>query len=161
MGSYIIHRNCFFVNPAGFGTYFGRMQHILLQRRKRKGSVVMNYTAHRVLSILRAILISYVFTGIVLLILAFLLMKTEVSYNFLRGGMIFSYLFSSLVAGFAAGHGARARRFLWGMAAGFLYFAILFLVSFLMNNMLITAPGTMAMIFVMCTLGGMFGGMFS
>lgn len=121
----------------------------------------MNYSASRILSILKAILISYVFTGIVLLVLAFLLLKTDVSYNFLRGGMIFSYLFSALVAGFAAGHGAKSRRFLWGTLAGFLYFAILFVLSFVMNGMLVSAPGTMGMIFIMCTLGGMFGGMFS
>lgn len=121
----------------------------------------MKYSMGKAVGLLRAILISYVFTGIVLLILAFLLLKTEVSYNFLRGGMIFSYLFSALVAGFVAGRGAKSRRFLWGMAAGFLYFAILFFVSFLMNGMLVAAPGTMGMIFIMCTLGGMFGGMFS
>ena len=121
----------------------------------------MKYSANRVLGLLRAILVSYVFTGIVLLILAFLLLKTEVSYNFLRAGMIFSYLFSSLVAGFAAGHGAKSKRFLWGILAGFLYFAILFVISFLMNGMLVSAPGTMGMIFVFCILGGMFGGMFS
>ena len=39
----------------------------------------MKYSANRVLGLLRAILVSYVFTGIVLLILAFLLLKTEVS----------------------------------------------------------------------------------
>jgi putative membrane protein (TIGR04086 family) len=120
----------------------------------------MTASANRILTILKSILISYIFTGIVLLILSVLLLKTDVSYNFLRGGMIFSYLFSSLVAGFLTGRSVKVRRFLWGMLAGFLYFALLFLVSFFMNSFTITAPATMVMIFVMCILGGMFGGMF-
>lgn len=123
--------------------------------------MTVKYSFGKAIGLLRSILISYVFTGIVLLVLSLLLLKTEVSYHFLRGGMIFAYLFSALVAGFLAGRGASSRRFLWGMAAGFLYFAILFFVSFFMNGMLVAAPATMGMVFLMCTLGGMFGGMFS
>jgi len=117
--------------------------------------------AASILNVLKAILFAYLATGIILLILALLLLNTDISFGLLRAGVIFSYLFSALVAGFAAGKKASNRRFLWGMAAGFFYFAILFAISFVMGGMLVVDPGTMGMIFVMCTLGGMFGGMFS
>jgi len=117
--------------------------------------------ASNILNVLKAILIAYLATGIILLILALLLLNTDISFGLLRAGMIFCYLFSALIAGFVSGRKAHSRRFLWGMASGFFYFAILFTISFIMGGHFITELGTLGMIFVMCTLGGMFGGMFS
>lgn len=109
----------------------------------------------------KGVLGAYLLTGGLLLFLAFLMYRFYPSGELLKMGIVFTYLFSSFVGGFLAGRRAKERRFLWGLLTGFLYFLILFLVSIALGRDVFGNLGTTVTIFIMCTLGGMLGGMIS
>lgn len=112
-------------------------------------------------AVIRGVLGAYLLTGIILLVLAFLMYRFYPSGELLKMGIVFTYLFSSFVGGFLAGRQGKEKRFLWGMAVGFFYFIILFLVSIALGRDVFGNLGTTVTIFIMCTLGGMLGGMIS
>lgn len=113
------------------------------------------------LSVVKALFFSYLVTGVILLLLALLMYKAGPPDIVIRAGIIFSYIASSFVGGFLAGKCAKSKRYLWGILIGILYFAILFAVSTLLNKNALDQLGNTVMVFVMCSMGGMLGGMLS
>ncbi len=109
----------------------------------------------------KALLASYVITGLFLIILAFVLYKLEPPSGVIRVGIIFSYIFSPFIGGMIMGKGEKARRFLWGLLLGIAYFIIIFIISLLLNKNVFGEAGTMVTVLSMCMLGGMLGGMIS
>lgn len=81
------------------------------------------------LRLIKALLSAYIATGILLLLLALLLYKLQLSEARVNIGVIVIYVLSSFLAGFLEGKMMKARKFLWGSAAGLLYFVILSLIS--------------------------------
>lgn len=55
----------------------------------------------------------------------------------------------------------REQKFLWGLAAGVLYFAILFVVSMLFKGGIDVEPTKLVTTFILCAASGMAGGMVS
>ena len=53
------------------------------------------------------------------------------------------------------------RRFLWGLIAGVIYFALLILISFGIYHSIQSGAGSMATTLLLCAGGGMLGGMVS
>lgn len=115
----------------------------------------------KVLSIMKALLAAYMITAVMLLLLALILYKLEPSAMVISVGIIFSYLFSSFIGGLIMGKSTKQKKFLWGMLLGVLYFVIILTVSVIMNKSVFEQIGSMVMVFAMCTLGGMLGGMVS
>lgn len=113
------------------------------------------------LSVVKALFFSYLVTGVILLLLALLMYKAGPPDIVIRAGIIFSYIASSFVGGFLAGKCAKSKRYLWGILIGILYFAILFAVSALLNKNALDQLGNTVMVFIMCSMGGMLGGMLS
>lgn len=113
------------------------------------------------LSVVKALFFSYLVTGVILLLLALLMYKAGPPDIVIRAGIIFSYIASSFVGGFLAGKCAKSKRYLWGILIGILYFAILFAVSTLLNKNALDQLGNTVMVFIMCSMGGMLGGMLS
>lgn len=111
--------------------------------------------------IFKALLASYIITGIFLLLLALILYKISPPEGVIKVGIIFSYIFSPFIGGILIGKGAENRRFLWGGLLGVLYFSIIFAVSIILSQSLFDRAGMVATVFAMCTLGGMLGGMIS
>lgn len=111
--------------------------------------------------IMKALLASYVITGILLLLLALVMYKVEPPSGVIRVGIVFSYIFSSFIGGFIVGKSAAQRRFLWGIANGVLYFLVILLVSLFLNKAVFGQMGSTLTVFLMCSLGGMLGGMIS
>lgn len=105
------------------------------------------------------ILLAYVMTGILLLTLAFLLYRFQLSSKTVSAGVIVIYLASTFFAGFLAGKKAKTKKYLWGFLMGLGYFLILAALSLLIDS----AEGGMRFLpsFFLCTLGGVFGGMVS
>lgn len=112
-------------------------------------------------AVLKGVLGAYVITGIILLMLAFSMYRFNPTGEILRIGVVFAYLFSSFIGGFLAGRKVKEKRFLWGITSGFLYFAVIFLVSLVLGRDVFGELGTTITVFIMCTLGGMLGGMIS
>lgn len=118
--------------------------------RQSKGTVLV-----------KALFISYVVTGIILLILAFIMYKAEPPNMFISAGVVFAYIFSAFVGGMIVGKRTQEKRFLWGIISGVLYFSIIFAVSILMNKDIVSQLGSTVIVFITCGFGGMLGGMLS
>ncbi len=115
----------------------------------------------RVMVILRDLLISYIITGILLLLLAFLMLKLDISNGVLSGGILVTYILSSFTGGFLLGKSTEQRRFLWGLGMGALYFIILLLISILTNSVMGMEAVRVITVMVICLVSGMLGGMIS
>ena len=82
------------------------------------------------IQILKALLASYIVTGILLFILTFLLYKFNLDEQMVTAGIIVIYVLSTFAAGFIMGKLKKSRKFIWGLGMGFLYFLLLFGISF-------------------------------
>ena len=109
--------------------------------------------ASRPLQMMKALLLSYAITGILLLGLAFLLYKLGLKY-------MVTYIISCLAGGFYMGRKGKNRRFLWGMGLGLGYAALLWAVTYLTEHSGGDLKETILMFFI-CILGGALGGMLS
>lgn len=115
----------------------------------------------KTVTIIKALLASYVVSGIILLLLAFVMYKLEPPSMFVDVGIIFAYIFSAFVGGMIMGKCAQEKRYLWGILMGVLFFLVIFLLSFVMNKAVFGQVGSTVTVFLMCSLGGMLGGMVS
>lgn len=115
----------------------------------------------RVKRMFKALLASYLVTGIFLLILALVLYKVSPPEGVIKVGIVFSYIFSPFIGGIIIGKNEENRRFVWGALLGILYFSIIFAVSIILSQSLFDRIGMVATVMAMCTLGGMLGGMVS
>ena len=85
----------------------------------------------RLKAVLRSLLLAYGLTGLLLLLLAFVLFWFEPGEGTAAAGITFIYVASCLTGGFAAGKIMRKDRYLWGIVTGLSYYVLLLLVSFL------------------------------
>lgn len=121
----------------------------------------MNACAGSAVRILKALLVSYLVTGIFLLLLAGLLYRFQLDEGKIRIGIIITYILSCFTGGFLAGKMMKNRQFLWGVLLGLLYFLIMMLVSLAVNRELQSSTAGFVTAFVLCMGGGMLGGMLS
>ena len=71
------------------------------------------------------------------------------------------YIISCLIGGLVAGRRLKVRRFLWGVAVGAVYFAVLLIGSLLMNRGISSDAVHVVTTLIMCMAAGMIGGMIS
>ncbi len=109
--------------------------------------------------VIKLLLIGYVISGIILVILAFLMLKTDVSPGVISGGLLFSYILSCFIGGLLLGKKMEKRKYLWGVLFGILYFGTLFVISLAMKNVTGEFNTGMVTIMLLCASGGMLGGM--
>ena len=113
----------------------------------------------QVFQILKALLASYIVTGILLFAVTFFLYKFEWDEQMVTAGIIVIYVVSTFVGGFILGKIRRARKFLWGLVMGVLYFALLFLISFGVYRNFDGNGTNVITTLLLCAGGGMLGGM--
>ncbi len=124
----------------------------------------MDKTIHhnsKVIIILRDLLISYIITGLLLLLLSFFMLKLDLSNKVLSGGIIVTYILSNFIGGFLLGKSAEQKRFLWGLGMGALYFVTLILISILTSPIAALEGGRITSVMLICIFSGMLGGMVS
>ena len=109
--------------------------------------------------LLKALLCSYVITGILLLVLALLLYKMNLSEGMVNAGILLIYVISSFSGGFVMGKVTGRRKVLWGLLCGALYFVLLFLISIGIYHSAPSGAAAIATAFALCAGGGMLGGM--
>lgn len=124
-----------------------------MERRVQKNSKVM--------WMLKALLASYVITGILLVILAMLLYRFELNEKTVSASIVGIYVLSTLAGGFIIGKLMRVRRFFWGMSLGIIYFALLLLITLGVYRGLNGDGANLLTAFILCAGGGMAGGMIS
>lgn len=111
--------------------------------------------------LMKTMIISYVVTGVLLLLLAFAMYKMKLDEGIVNLCIIFIYVFASLVGGFTLGKQVKEKKFLWGAIAGLLYIAIIIGASILATGELNILPKEVISALLLCLGGGMIGGMLS
>ena len=111
--------------------------------------------------VIKVLVMMYILTGILLLVLAGILYKFEISENMVNAGIIVIYLLSGLVGGFVMGKIRNNRKFVWGMVIGAAYFLILMVVSLVLHQEIENGMIHFFMTLVLCVASGMVGGMIS
>lgn len=115
----------------------------------------------QILFTLKCLLFSYILTGGLLLLLAFLLYKLHLSEKIVNVCVILIYVATSFFAGFITGKRRGAKKFLRGAVMGALYFAVLFVISAVVNRSFPQLSTDFTTTILLCVGGGMLGGMFS
>lgn len=110
---------------------------------------------------LKCMLFSYILTGLLLLLLAFLLYKLRLSEKIVSIAIIVIYVAATFLAGWITGKKTKSRRFLWGLLMGGAYFLILAAVSLAVNHSVGSITDSVMTTFILCAGGGMLGGMMS
>ena len=98
-------------------------------------------------------------TTVILLILAFVMLKLQPETGVIETAILVTYALSCLVGGWYCGRKMERRKFLWGLLLGALYFLLLFLVSGMGDRTLQSSLLQGLTAFLICAGGGMLGGM--
>lgn len=107
----------------------------------------------------KGLVLAYMISGLILVILAFLMYRMDLSEGVLRGVIIVAYVLSCFISGMVVSACREGRRYLWGLLQGFLYYVVLFVVSMICNRVAFSEiPGILPALFL-CCFGGMLGGM--
>ena len=115
----------------------------------------------KIIWLLKALLFSYVVTGISLLLLSVLLYKFEWNEHLVSAAIVAVYVLSTVVGGIVIGKLVRTRRFFWGLLLGNLYFILLLVITIVLYRSLSGNGLNMLTAWILCTGGGMTGGMIS
>ena len=112
-------------------------------------------------AILAVVFAMFVVSGILLLILAAVLYKAEPSESVVKIGIVAIYIIAGFLGGLLMGKLMREQKFLWGLAAGVIYFVILFVASAVVKRGFDMELAKVITTFVLCAASGMAGGMVS
>lgn len=117
------------------------------------------FATERLVALLKCLLAAYLITGVLLAAVAGLLYKFSLGENVVDISIIVVYCISSLLAGLFFSKGAASRRFVWGMAAGAVYFFIICAITFAVEGQLNLMSNSCITTLFICTGSGMLGGM--
>lgn len=115
----------------------------------------------RLTFIMKCLLISYLITTGLLLLLALMLYRFNLSEKIVSICIIAIYIIVTFLAGFLTGKREGNKKFLWGLLMGTLYFAILIVISLIVNHGMNEVSGNFFTVLVLCAGSGMLGGMLS
>ena len=132
-----------------------------MEKKTAEGFTGRSGIGQAAVRMLKALLWAYVVTGIMLMLLTVLLYKAGLSEENVNAGIILTYVISTFAGGFVIGKITGVKRFLWGLLAGILYFALLLLISLGVYHSLQGEAGNLLTAFLLCAGGGMLGGMVS
>lgn len=109
--------------------------------------------------VMESLVISYIVTGIFLCVLAFVMYQMKSGTKIAGIGVTATYILASMIAGWIAGRKIGKRKFLWGLAAGLLYFLILSIVSMAIHSGGTIISAEKLTVLLLCAAGGTLGGM--
>ena len=108
---------------------------------------------------LTGLVLSCLATTVILLILAFVMLKLQPGTGVVETTILVTYAVSCFLGGWHCGRKAQRRKFVWGMLLGVLYFLLLFLVSGMGDRTVQSSLLQSLTALVICAGGGMLGGM--
>ncbi len=120
-----------------------------------------NKIVQKMMWMLKSLLASYIVTGLLLLLLTFVVYRFKLDEQTVVAGIVLIYVVSTFIGGLILGKLAKQRRFLWGSILGSLYFLLLFLISYGVYREFNTNGVNAITTAVLCIGGGMLGGMVS
>ncbi len=107
----------------------------------------------------KAFFVMYILSGLMLVLLAYLVSKADRQETVARVGVIVIYIVSCLAGGFVMGRWKQRRKFLWGMFAGLLYAAVLIGIAAAIGGGSLPPASFLATVLPICAFSGMLGGM--
>lgn len=132
---------------------------------KRQEGKYMNQSAGReafpIFFFIKTLLFQYILTGVLLLVLAFMLYKLELGERIVSFVIIAIYVVATFFGGVLAGKRMENRKFLWGLLVGGAYFLLLTVASAVLGEEGIRLGNSFWTTLVLCVGGGMLGGMVS
>lgn len=111
--------------------------------------------------VLKALLISYVITGILLITLAMFLYKLELNEKSVSAAIVGIYVLSTMAGGVIIGKMMKNRRLFWGLGLGVLYFSLLLAITLGIYHSFHGNSNSVVSTFLLCSAGGMLGAMIS
>ncbi len=111
--------------------------------------------------LMKALLFSYLLTGILLTLLSFLLYKLGFGEKTVSLAIIGIYVAATFFAGFLAGKKMKNRKFFWGLLEGVAYFLILAVISLAAGPDGAKLGNSFFTTLALCAGGGTLGGMLS
>lgn len=115
----------------------------------------------KIMWMLKAILASYIITGVLLLCLTFLVYQLDWKEEVVVASIVTIYVVSTFVGGIIIGKLMKQRRFLWGMILGGIYVALLAGVSYGIYREISSNGLHILTTCILCLGGGTLGGMAS
>lgn len=112
-------------------------------------------------AIFLSVFVMFIVSGLLLLFLAMLLYKMDLSEEAVKIGIVVIYVISGVIGGVIMGKVMKVQKFLWGLAAGVLYFVVLLLVSLLVKGGFEMELAKVLTTAILCGTSGMAGGMIS
>lgn len=117
----------------------------------------MKSVSEKMMSTMKMLLVSYLFSGLLMLLLAMILCKVGLTESKVEIGVLIIYLISTLLGGYGMGKVVRVQKYLWGLVLGISYFAMLLLVTLCVSRSL--GDVHIASTMLLCMAGGTIGGM--
>ena len=114
-----------------------------------------------VIRLMLSLVISYIITGVILMLLAFCMYKLGLGDRMMRLGVTIVYMLAPAAGGLFMCKGVGEKKPLWGFLVGCLYAAVICLVSIIMvgDAHLLVREGWTSLLLGLC--GGTLGGMIS
>ncbi len=112
-----------------------------------------------ILQVVKATVAVAVMTVILLLILAFMLFKFNLSDGFIMAGVYITYVVACFVGGLIIGKVRGEKKYIWGMVVGLVFFVTLTIISLIVTGELYGSGMKAIGALVACVLGGAVGGM--
>lgn len=94
----------------------------------------MRNTNSKIMPIVKSLAISYMITGLLLFVLAFILYKLELPASKIRVGVIIIYIVANLTGGFYIGRKKGVKKYLWGGVNAAAYCLILLTISLIVSQ---------------------------
>lgn len=124
-----------------------------MERQTRKESMLI--------PVLVILVTMYIITGMLLLLLAFLMYQMDLAEPVVNGAIIAIYIIAGFFGGFLMGKRAGVKKYLWGLLMGALYYGVLLLVGVVLHQGLNGEPVHLLSTMVLCLLSATAGGMIS
>lgn len=128
-----------------------------VERRVRQGDTKRN----PIKAVLASVFGMFVVSGLLLLLLAMLLYKADLTEEAVKIGIVAVYVVSGLSGGFLMGKIMCEKKYLWGLVAGGIYFAVLFMASAFVKGGFEMDMIQVSTTLILCAASGMAGGMIS
>lgn len=109
---------------------------------------------------LKSLLISFIVTGLLLVILSFLLYKMRWSTDQIQIGIILVYVVSNIAGGHLLASRIGHQRFFWGILFALSYFIILLLISLAIRGNFMEDSTQTIKALILCITGGIVGSLF-
>ncbi len=111
--------------------------------------------------VIRGLIISYAVTGILLVLLAFLVFKFQLAESITDIAIVAIYVIVTFIGGFITGKKVKEQKFLWGLLLGLLYILIISAVAIAIGQAFHVTSTANLSTAALCIGGGLLGGMLS